>query len=503
MTAVQMEQMERDEKKRIIRTTLDMLPDGKPPEEGEDIRIRKVTLPEGVKRGSLSGDVVRIAWPCLIELILTQLTSMVDQMMVGRLPGQEGIMALSAVGLAAQPKFLLMTLVIAMNVGSTAVIARYRGQRNQKKANQTYRQAILLNLLLSVVFMGVGILGAEPLIRFMGAGGITQETLRYGTEYLRIQMYGLIPLVLTVTTTAALRGVGDTRIPLLYNTVANVVNVIGNYLLIYGKGGFPAMGVAGASLATVIGQTVAFGMAAAVAFSKKRYIFLDFKEGFRFDPSIMRSVVAIGTPSMMEQLFLRLGAILYVRTVAGLGDTMYAAHNVLLSIMSMTFMIGQAFATSATTLMGQSLGKLRRDMAALYMKETRRLGLYVSCLMLVGMALFRVQIIGLYNSTPEVVEIGSQILFLLAFLQPVQTDQFIVSGGLRGAGDTRYTAAVIAVSVLFVRNVLGTLMVKLWHLGLWGAWIAMSGDQGVRALLILHRYYSGKWSLIRLKEEMG
>ena len=346
--------------------------------------------------------------------------------------------------------------------------------------------------------MVLGILFAEPLIRFMGAGGITQETLDMAVTYLRIQLYGFIPVCLTSTVTAALRGVGDTRTPLAYNSIANVVNVAANYVLIYGKLGFPKMGVAGASLATVVGQCVAFAIAAWVVLSGKRYLHLNFKEKFSFDKGIMKDVVIIGIPSMVEQLFMRAGAIIYVRTVAGLGDVMYATHNVLMSILSMSFMMGQAFATAVTTMMGQSLGKHRSDMAALYMRECRKLGVYAACVLMVLMLLFRHQLIALYNDNPEVVSMGGQIMLLMALMQPLQSDQFIVSGGLRGAGDTRYTAVAVAITVLGVRNALGIFAVKVLNWGLWGAWIAMCADQGVRTLLMLHRYYSGKWRNIVL-----
>lgn len=483
-------------KKKVVHTVLDDLPYGDGIPEYENAPIRTVRPPDGVKNSALMKDVFTIAWPSLLELVLTQLTGMVDQMMVGRLPGQEGIAALSAVGLATQPKFLLFTMIVAMNTGATAVIARFRGQQNQQKANNTFTQALLLNFLMSGVFMVLGLVYAEPLIRFMGAGGITQETVDLAVTYLQIQLYGFIPVCLTATVTAALRGVGDTRTPMIYNMVANVVNVIFNYALIYGKLGCPKMGVAGASLATVIGQCVAFLMAVWVILSGRQYLSLNFKEKFSFDKNILKDVVTIGVPSMVEQLFMRAGAIIYVRTVAGLGDVMYATHNVLMSILSMSFMMGQAFATAGTTLMGQSLGKRRSDMAALYMRQCRMLGMYISLAMMVLMVIFRHQLIALYNSSPEVIEMGGQIMLLMAVMQPLQSEQFIVSGGLRGAGDTKYTAMVVAITVLGVRNAVGILMVNVLQWGLWGAWFAMGADQIVRTVLMRRRYFSGKWRSI-------
>ncbi len=491
-----------DNKSRIesktVYTALDDLPYG--PEESPDAtgKVGRVRVPDGVSNKQLYRDVVLIAWPSLVELVLTQLTSMADQVMVGRLPGQEGIAALAAVGLAAQPKFLLMTMIQAMNVGATAMVARFRGQQDRAGANRVFKHAMLLNLLMSALFMGVGLFLCEPMIRLMGGSGITEETLRQGVQYMLIQLYGFIPLCLAITVTAALRGIGDTRTPMLYNTLANVINLIFNYIMIYGHFGVPKMGVAGASWATIIGQTAAFFIAMAVALGRKHYVYLDFKEKFVFDRRLMSRVVGIGIPSMMEQLFLRAGIIIYTIQVTGLGDTVYAAHQVCMNVQSMTFMVGQAFATAATTLMGQSIGKRRYDMSAVYMRKTRNVGIASSFLLMALMALFNEQIIGLFKNDPAIVGLGAPILFLLAASQPFQADQFIVTGGLRGAGDTRFPAVVMAVTVLGVRSLLAILLINVFHLGLWGAWIALVADQCLRTVLVAFRYRNGKWKRLAL-----
>lgn len=483
---------------KVIPTTLDRLPYGNYTAESITKKMSKPEIPEGVTRGMLMKDAFVIAWPSLVELILTQLTSMADQMMVGRLPGEAGVMALSAIGLAAQPKFLLMTMIQALNVGSTAVIARFRGQQNRTKANQVFKQAILLNMILSVILTLFGIVFCEPLIRFTSGSGVGEATLAQAVTYLEIQLYGFIPLVLTFTMTAALRGIGDSRTSMIYNTVANMVNLFFNYTMIYGKLGFPAMGVAGASLATVIGQTAAFFIAIGVILSKRRYVYLDFKEKFTFDKALMGNVITIGVPSMIEQLFMRAGMIIFTRSVSGLGTMMYATHQVCMNIMSMSFMMGQAFANATTTLMGQSLGKRRYDMAVLYMKQTRFLGMCASLVMAALFIAFGETIVGLYNTTPEVVATGGKILMIIAVAQPIQSTQFIVAGGLRGAGDTRYTAVVTAITVFGLRSGLAVLLITIMNLGIWGAWIAIICDQCVRSVLVLHRYNSGKWAKMAL-----
>lgn len=483
---------------KTVYTALDDLPYGAPDSPDATGRVGRTPVPEGIAERRLYRDVILIAWPSLVELILTQLTSMADQVMVGRLPGQEGINALAAVGLAAQPKFLLMTMIQAMNVGATAMVARFRGQQDQAGANRVFKHAMLLNAIMSALFMAVGLVFSGPMIRFMGGTGISEETITQGVIYLNIQLYGFIPLCLGITVTAALRGIGDTRTPMLYNTLANIINLFFNYVMIYGHFGVPKMGVAGASWATIIGQTAAFFIAMAVALRKKHYVYLDFKEKFTFDKRLMGRVVGIGVPSMMEQLFLRAGIIIYTQQVTGLGDTIFATHQVCMNVQSLTFMMGQAFANAATTLMGQSIGKRRYDMCAVYMRRTRNLGIASSFILMALMILFNRQIIAIFKNTPEIVDMGAPILILLAASQPFQADQFIVAGGLRGAGDTRFPAVVMAVTVLGARTVICIILVNVFHLGLWGAWIALVSDQLLRTVLMALRYRSGRWKRIAI-----
>ena len=482
---------------KVVKTTLDTLEFGEIDAEKEG-KYKKYPLPEGVHKEMMRADVLTIAMPSLVELVLTSLTSMVDQIMVGRLPGQLGVQALSAVGLCMNPKMILMTALMAINTGTTAVIARFRGMGNQEKANQTFRQSLLFNFMLSFVMMTLGVIFSRQLIGLIAGNGISRETVDYAVVYFKIQMYGFIPLMLTNAVTSTLRAIGDSKMPLFYNTVANVVNVFFNYCLIYGKFGMPFMGVAGASLATVIGQLVAFVIAFTIMLKKGRYVYLDFKEKFEFSKTIMSNVIGIGLPAMLEQICLRIGIIIYSRIVASLGDVAYATHQICMNIQSMTFMTGMAFANSATTLMGQSLGKRRLDMADNYTRMTRSMSFALSCVIGVGLALFGGKIVEIYNSTPEIIEIGGRLLLTVAFVQPFQSSQFVTAGALRGAGDTKFTATVIFVSTLIVRSAIGYLFVIVFNWGLIGAWFAIVVDQLLKTSMIFYRYQQGKWRFLKL-----
>ena len=482
-----------------LQTTLDRLSYG---DESllDDLKVKK-SLPEGVKSRELYQDIIRIAWPSFVELLLTQLASMVDLMMVGSIGGKAnpnmGAQALSAVGLTTQPRFLLMAAFIAMNTGVTALVARYKGTGDKEQANLVVRQGLLFTFIATIFLSILGVVFARPMVLFMGS---TEEIVtEWGTQYLRIQMAGFLTMALTSTITASLRAVGDSRTCMIYNLIANGVNVIFNWLLIYGNLGFPEMGVAGASLATVIGQLVAFLIALSVLLRGNGFLKLELRRGFYPHKLTLQNMLNIGFPAMIEQLLMRTGIIIFTRTVASLGTTAYATHQICMNIVSLSFMTGQAFAVSATTLVGQSLGRRRPDMAECYCSKTRTTGLISSIVFMTIFAVFGGQIVSLYNSDPAIIEIGSKIMLFVAFLQPFQTSQFIISGGLRGAGDTKATAMITFLTVLLLRPSLAIFLVNAGF-GLYGAWIAFVSDQLVRSLLVLTRYNSGKWKLVKLKQ---
>jgi len=482
--------MKEGQSKRLS-LALDLVEEGKDLSQWEHKKGQKNPLPEGVTSRMLYSDVVRIAWPSMVELLLTQLASMVDMMMVGQL----GAWALSAVGLTTQPKFLLSTVFMAMNVGATAMVARYKGAGRQDMANLIMRQSLMITFVGSLLMSVIGFFSAEWMVQFMGAADA--ESLWGGTVYLQIQMIGFVPMALTTSITAVLRGVGDSRTAMVYNVVANVVNVILNYLLIYGKFGFPEMGIAGASLATIIGQAVAFVMALIAILRKGGYLHLRIRDGFMPNADAIRSIVKIGFPAMVEQLVMRAGMIIYAKTVASLGTVAYATHQVCMNIQALSFMNGQAFAVSATSLVGQCLGKKRPDMAEEYSRRTQRVGMMVAICLATCFVLFSHEIVGLYNDEAEIVQLGGNILMFIALIQPLQASQFILAGVLRGAGDTRATAVITFITVLLVRPGIALLMINVFDTGLYGAWIAMAGDQLLRSALVFFRYNQGNWKKIR------
>ena len=213
---------------------------------------------------------------------------------------------------------------------------------------------------------------------------------------------------------------------------------------------------------------------------------------------IIGRIVKVGIPSLIEQLIMRVGIILFSRQVATLGQPGYATHQICMNIQSLSFMLGQAMAVSSTTLVGQSLGKLRTDMAEHYSRRCTYRGLVISLFLGALFGFYGKYIVALYSDTEAVIAASIPVMAILGVLQPIQTPQFILSGSLRGAGATKATAVVTLVCVLILRPLAGELFIKILKWGLIGAWAAIALDQVVRTLLIMYFYARGTWKRIKV-----
>ena len=441
--------------------------------------------------GLMRRQVFSLAWPSVSELFLTSLCQMVNMMMVGVL----GPWGIAAVGLNTQPRFLMLACFVALNIGSTALVARFRGMKDQKSANLVLRQTLLLTLITSAAIGAIGFACAPYLITFMGSDAITHEP---AVAYFRVQMAGFPFIAMPLAVTAALRGVGNTRASMVLNLLANALNVTLNFLLITGRFGMPALGVPGASVATVVGSIVATVCGFTILYRSNHYIYLRAKDSFRPNWPVIKRILRIGAPAMGEQIVMRGGILIFTLIASSLGTNAFAAHQIALNLLSMSFMTGQGFGIAATTLMGQCLGMKRPELAKLYVRTTQRMGIIVSLGVTALLFFGRFFLVSLYTSDLEVMAYGAQVMTLVALIQPFQNAQLSLTGALRGAGDTRSTMWILCVCILLIRPPLSYVGTYWLSLGLIGAWIGAVADQLMRTLLISLRFRSGKWGNIKV-----
>lgn len=436
-------------------------------------------------------NVVNVAWPSVLESFFITLAGMVDTIMVSSL----GPEAIAAVGLTTQPKFMGMAIFLSMNVAVSAIVARRKGSGDRDSANRLLRTLLLITIGLTAVISTVFYLLADPLIHFVGSQPDTHEM---AVQYLRIVMGGLIFSNISLVLNAAQRGAGNTRIAMTTNIISNVVNVIFNYLLIGGHFGFPALGVRGAALATVLGTVCASILSLRSVLKRDSFICLRAVKGWIADRGSMMSLLNVGSSAFVEQICMRIGFLLFSMTVANLGTKEFAAHQIGMNFMAISFSFGDGFQVASVTLIGQNLGKKRPDLAKIYGNVCQKMGLLCALVVSSIYALFGRNFFYLYTDDPVILDYGVMIMLILSITLFFQIEQVVLMGGLRGAGDTRFTAMVSLVSVIGVRSGISWVLCYPLGLGLLGAWLGTLLDQSFRFVLSFIRFRRGKWTQLRL-----
>jgi len=432
--------------------------------------------------------VLTIALPSLFELVLSHLFTMVDTIMLGR--SAISAVAIAAVGLTNNPMNLTRSILISLNIGTTAGVAWAIGAKENKSAMRISRNAVMLNSLVGMLASMLVFTFAGHIVTFMGAGA---DTYDYARTYLRIIALGLVPQSITFAITASLRGVGQTRLPMTYNLIANMLNVIGNYVFIFGKLGFPAMGVAGAALSTMISQVLGCAMAMYTAFRAHTPVQFHLDREWRFGVKWIRRILSVGLTSMLEQLIMQVGFIIFARQVSGLGTTIFAAHQIGLNINGLTWMPGQAFGVAATTLVGQSLGAGEKKKATDFVRLVHRLSMTVAAGIAVLFITCSQYIAALYTTDAQVAMLSAGVLKLIALGMPGISTQIPIAAALRGARDTRFPLMASMAGIWIFRVMLAPLFIYTLGWGLTGAWLTIVLDQTTRAAVVYARFKTGRW----------
>lgn len=445
-------------------------------------------IPEGADKRTMYRNIMRLVLPAGLEFMLLQFVNVFDQIQVSAI----STYATNGVGMVNQIKLLFTTVFVAVGVGVTALSARAKGREDLEGIREVLRHGLILTGILSAAASIFAIFFAEKLLRLVGAPD--EQSFAQGLIYLKICIISFIPSALTAAVTAALRGAGDAKTPLFYNVTANAVNVFLNWVLINGKLGMPRMGIAGAATATVISLTVSFFLAMLAVFSGHRGLRLSLRGLFRpMDRTICAQIMGLGLPAMAEQLIVRVGLTAFTSIVSKLGTDTYAVHTICVNIQYLTYVNGMAFQVAATAMSGQSLGAGRPDLAAAYSTACARIGCLGALVLSVLYAFGGGALIWLYRKDPVIIAAGIAPLRIMALMQPLTALQYVFSGTIRSAGDTKFVAWASIFTTFLLRPAMAWLLVTRLDLGLIGAWVAMATDQSVCALLLTLRYRTGKW----------
>ena len=444
---------------------------------------------EGYQKGSCA-EVWHIAYPAVLTMFSQTAMNFTDAVMVGRL----GVGQLAAVGLAGTLVWGLYSFFNGLVNGVNTFVAQDYGAERYDGIGRMTWQGIYFAALSGVILFLISY-RSTSLFRLMGP---QQDVQALGLPYLRIMLRGGGLTILWMCFSAFLRGLGDTRTPLKITLVANALNVVGDYVLIFGKFGFPRLETEGAAIATVSANALGTVLFLLVFLRHKRAHLYATRSGWRPAVRDMGRLARIGVP-IGVQWFLDMGSfIIFTAMIGRIGTAQLAASVASLRLMMTSFLPLVGVGIAATTLVGQYIGSGEPEFARKSGNSALRLGLYYTTGIALAFLVFPGSLVALINSDPEVVRIGTGIIRLAALFEIFDGVGIISGGCLRGAGDTRWTmltGTTFAWGLFLPLAYLGGFTLDAGALGAWGGATAYIIALGVVFYL---RFRSGKWQSIKI-----
>jgi putative MATE family efflux protein len=430
-----------------------------------------------------------LAWPAILSFSLESVVGFCGLLMVGHL----GPVAVAAVGVGVQILFAVNSILFAFGTGALAIVARHIGAGERRAAEETLRQSIVAAVVASVLVAVPVIVLARPIVWFFRVEpAVVEETVRF----LRIVMAEIPGVAVVFVVAASLRGAGDTRTPLLIGAVVGALHIAASYVLIFGVSwggvGLPALGVVGAALASPL--AFACGALLSLVLLARGTLRLVVRwPDFRVNGDLVRRVLRVGYPAALEHLLMQIGFFTYVVFVAEYGTGPVAAYFISARVLALSFLPGLGFATAAGALVGQYLGAGLPALAERsgWAAQTMALAMMSSA----GVALFAAAgpIAGLFVDDPAVIADAVAFIRVLAVCQPLMAVDFVMSGALRGAGDTRFPLLAALIAFWVCRLGAAWIVTHVLHLELAWLWRVVILDFAARATLKSWRFRAGTW----------
>jgi putative MATE family efflux protein len=440
------------------------------------------------RRRRADREILQLAWPVIASQALATIVSLVDIAMIGRL----GTEALAAVGYATQFLMLAQSVLFAVGGACVALMARAIGAREPERARQGFAACLLLAAALAGLMTAVVGLAPRPLLRLLDA---RPAVIELAVPYLQLVVGSSMLLAVALVYESAFRAVRDTRTPLFVTGGVTLVKIALNGLLIFGVAGFPRLELVGAGLATVAAQVVALALFLALGARADRDGALRLRaRDFRAPPALVREVLRISVPAVLERAILNLAIMEYFALLSAYGEVAIAAYTVGVRILSFSWIPGTGFAAAAATLVGQALGAGDRRGAARAGWRAARLAVLVSVVLGALYAAAREPIARVFTPDLGVIAAMSPFMLMLALAQPLMGVHFTLSGALRGAGDTWTPLVAAGAGNWGFRLPISWVFVRVLELSVVWVWAALIADHLARALWLCFVFWRGRWS---------
>jgi len=416
------------------------------------------------------------------------IVSLVDTAMVGRIP--EAKYALAAMGLGVMATWALISFFSSLSTGTHVLVARRFGSGNYYECGDVLNTSLLLTFAIGIVVTLAGCLSAYNIAHFFAADNTVGN---YAGDFLFYRFLGIPFFLLTVSYRGFFFGIGKVKVFMFSGVLVNLLNIIFNYMLIYGEFGVPRMGLAGAglgsTLATVCDALFYFIVTWYRPFRRKYNYF----SNFGFHTKILRSILKISLPVSFQNVFIMVGFLSFVAITGLIGTAEQAATQVVVSTLFISFMPCFGFGIAAQTLVGNSLGSGKINLARAYAFETTKIATYYTLFIGIVFIAFPRTVLGIITTNSQVIETGVQPLRIAAVAQIFYATGVVLANALQAAGKTFFVmlSEVFTNWILFIP--LSYFLGVYLHFGLIGAWGALPVYIIMYSLLVYSKFRFGKW----------
>ena len=421
------------------------------------------------KRRENLKSLLTLAFPIVLEEILSTLLQYVDTAMVGQL----GAEATASVSLTSTVNWLIYSLFSSFGIATVAIISSSLGAKDYDRIEKASSMAFSLSLVMGFV-IGAAAVALSPFIPVWMNAAV--EIRELSSLYFAIISAAIPARAFIIIGSSVLRAVKDSRTPMLINLSANLLNIVLNYLLIYTF----ALGVKGAAIATLISY-ICGAIALAVIWKRKKLISYR-KKYLRPEKTLLREAAAICLPAAATNTTSCLGHIVFASLVSSMGTVIFAAHSIALSAETIFYVPGYGLRGATSTLIGISVGEKDEDKFRIIERQASLLTLMMMAF--TGALLFFLahSVMGFFTPDAVVIEEGTRILRLIAFTEPLFGLMIVCEGIYYGLGETKFPFIIETIGAWGIRILFSTIAIKAFHTDLLGVWMCMAADNTFRAL---------------------
>ncbi len=438
-----------------------------------------------ILNGPITGTLLKLAWPVMLGNIMQVVYNLTDTFWVGKI----GAEAVAAISVGFPLVFLGISIGAGITVAGTTLVAQYMGMGNQEMTNKVSGQVFTSVVTLSIILASIGIIFSKTVLQWMGAPA---NILTDAVAYINILFAGMPFMFMFFIFSSLLRGYGDTKTPMKMMIYSTLLNVVLDPVLIFGVWFFPELGIRGAAYATAFSRALAGVIGIYILFTGKKGIVLTL-ESLKPDFAEIKKIVIIGLPSAGEQSIVALGMTFLMSIVSQFGTIVVAAYGIGSRILSAIMLPSQGFAIATTTMVGQNLGAEQPARAEKSAWVSTGLVLGALTFLAFLFNLFPGVIFSIFNSDPEVIEIGKSFMRIVGFSFGFLGVRFVLSGSFRGAGNTVIAMILAIIALWGLRLPLAQILAINLDWGTNGIWWGMFLSDFITAFVAAFWFKQGTW----------